>query len=98
MRGIQKAKKCRNNSGFVVGERVVIVCDNLNSRSNRFRPQFLKRYKLSSLVRKCGYVMGTTPQQVYIAMGDLFNEDINVQWVMKRNYTVRRLWRHVRNT
>ena len=98
MRGIRKAKNRCNNSGFVVGERVVIEYDDLNSRSNWFRPQFLKRYKPSGLVGKRGYVMGTTPQQVYIAMGDLFNEDINVQWVMKRNYTVRRLWRHVRNT
>ena len=98
MRGIRKAKNRRNNSGFVVGERVVIEYDDLNSRSNWFRPQFLKRYKPSGLVGKRGYVMGTTPQQVYIAMGDLFNEDINVQWVMKRNYMVRRLWRHVRNT
>ena len=57
-----------------------------------------KRYKPSGLVGKRGYVMGTTAHKVYIAMGDLFKEDSNVTWVMKRNYTVQRLWRHDRNT
>ena len=90
MRGVWKAANRRNDCGFVVGERVVIEYDDLNSTRNFWRGWRLRRYKPTDRVGKFGYVMGTTPQFVYVAMGDLFKADNKVKWVKKPNHCVRR--------
>jgi ribosomal protein L21E len=72
----------RNSCGYSVGDHVRINSDNENA-------YWSHRYCASRYVKKTGYVVGTTEQFVYVAVGNLWGSDVNI--LMKKNWNVSRV-------
>ena len=72
----------RNLCGYSVGDHVRIDSDNESDYwSSTYRP--------SRFAKKTGFVVGTTEQFVYVAVGNLWGSDVNI--LMKKNWNVSRV-------
>ena len=82
---IQKKKSLstkRNACGYSFGDHVRVNYDNENDYWSR-------HYRPSRHAKKTGFIVGTTDQYVYVAVGNLWSSDVDV--LKKKNWNVSRV-------
>lgn len=70
-----------NSCGYRIGQQVRILYDSRNSFWSHYRP--------SRYVRKVGYIVGCTEQYVHVAVGNLWNDEVDI--LRKKNGNVARV-------